>query len=301
MPLNPQFEAILPMLRAVPKLSQIPLAMLRSMKAPINPSPTPVAEVTDRTIPGPAGEIAVRIYRAKSDAKLPLVLFMHGGGFVAGSLDSHDEMARILTNETGSVTVSVDYRLAPENPAPAAAEDCFAALKWAVANASSLNADASNVFVAGDSAGGNLAAVMALMVRDKSGPALRGAVAIYPVTDLANPLPPVPGGEYLLVTPEESAFFHNAYVPGGTLLRDPYVSPIYADLHGLPPMLIMTAEYDPLYQQGNAFAEKLKVAGVDTTLKQYEGAIHGFASFPVPLGKQALREAAEWMTAHFAK
>src|SRR6201996_2021433 len=163
MPLSPQFEAILPMLRAVPKLSQIPLAMLRSMPTPINPSPTPVAEVTNRTIPGPAGEIAIRIYRARSDAKLPLLLFMHGGGFVAGSIESHDEMARVLTAETGSVTVSVEYRLAPENPAPAASDDCFAALKWAVANAASLNADASNIAVAGDSAGGNLAIIMALM------------------------------------------------------------------------------------------------------------------------------------------
>jgi acetyl esterase len=300
MPLHPQFEAILPMLRAVPKLSQIPLAVLRSMPTPVNPSPTPVAEVTNRTIAGPAGEIALRIYRARSDAKLPLLLFMHGGGFVAGNLDSHDEMARVLTMETGCLTVSVDYRLAPENPFPAAPDDCFAALKWAVANAAALNADISNVFVAGDSAGGNLAAVMALMARDKDGPKLNGAVAIYPVTDLANPLPPALGGEYLLVTPQESAFFHKAYVPDASHIRDPYVSPIYGDLHGLAPMLVMTAEYDPLCRQGNAFAEKLKAAGVDTTLRQYDGAIHGFASFPVPLGKQALHEAAEWMKAHFA-
>ncbi|HUB85892.1 MAG TPA: alpha/beta hydrolase [Rhizomicrobium sp.] len=300
MPLNPQFEAILPMLRAVPKLSQIPLAMLRSMPTPPNPSPTSVAEVTNRMIPGPAGEIPVRIYRARSDAKLPLLLFMHGGGFVAGGLDSHDEMARVLTKETGCVTVSVDYRLAPENPAPAAAEDCYAALKWAVADAAVLNVDATQVAVAGDSAGGNLAAVMALMARDKGGPRLKGAVAIYPVTDLANPLPPPLGGEYLLVTPEESAFFHRSYVPDSSHIKDPYVSPIYADLHGLPPMLVMTAEYDPLCRQGEAFVAKLEAAGVDTTHIRYNGAIHGFASFPVPMGREALKEAAQWLKACFA-
>lgn len=300
MPLNPQFEAILPMLRAVPKLSQMPLAVLRSMTAPTNPSPTPVAEVTNRKIPGPAGDIAVRIYRARSDAKLPLLIFLHGGGFVAGGLDSHDEMARVLTKETGCVTVSVDYRLAPENPFPAAPDDCFAALKWAVAHAAALNADTSNVAVIGDSAGGNLAVVTAMMARDKHGPGLKGAVAIYPVTDLTATLPPPLGGEYLLVTPEEGAFFNRSYVPDGAHAKDPYASPAYGDLHDLPPMLVMTAEYDPLCQQGEAFAAKLKAADVDTILARYDGAIHGFASFPVPMGHQALRQAAEWLKARFA-
>jgi acetyl esterase len=300
MPLHPQIEAMLPMLRSIPKLSQMPLAMLRSMQSPPNPSPTQVAEVTNRTIPGPAGEIAVRIYRARSDEKLPLLLFLHGGGFVAGSLDSHDEMARVLTKETGCVTVSVDYRLAPENSFPAGPDDCFAALNWAVKHAASLNVDATKVAVAGDSAGGTLAAVMALMARDKGGPALKGQVLIYPVTDLDAKLPPPLDGEYLLVTPEEGNFFNRSYVQGSSRLDDPYVSPAHADLKGLPPALVICAEYDALCQQDEIFAAKLKDAGVDTTFKRYDGAIHGFASFPFSLGLDALRQASDWLKARFA-
>jgi acetyl esterase len=295
MPLDPQFNDFLAMFRSMPSISEMPLAMLRSAPVPVNPNPTPVDEVTNRTIPGPAGELKVRIYRSGSPGNIPLLLFMHGGGFVVGGLDTHDEMARLLTAETGCVTVAVDYRLAPENPYPAAPDDCFAALEWAAANATALGADPGRIAVAGDSAGGNLAAVMALKARDEGGPALQAQVLIYPMVDVTGPFPPAPDGEYYVINPKERNFFDRSYLPDRSRETDPYVSPALAELRGLPPALVMTAEYDPLCAQGEDYVTKLKRAGVDATLHRYDGAIHGFASFPVPMGKHGLARAAQWL------
>jgi acetyl esterase len=297
MPLDPQFQAVLPFLAAIPKLSELPLDVLRSMPTPPNPNPTPVADVSERRIPGPDGEIPLRIYRARPNEKRPLLLFYHGGGFVAGGLDSHDEMARVLAAETGYVTVSVDYRLAPENPFPAAPDDSFAALKWAVAHASELGANASLVATAGDSAGGNLSAVMALKARDEGGPALKAHVMIYPAVDQNAALTPPPDGDYILITPQEKAFYHRSYVPEAWMAEHIYASPLNADLKNLPPALLICAEYDPLLGQDEAYAKKLEQSGVDTTFIRYDGAIHGFASFPVPMGKQVLIRVADWLKA----
>lgn len=301
MPLDPQFQALMPFLSAVPKLSQIPLESLRSMPTPPNPNPTPVADIADRKIAGPAGEIALRIYRNKPNEKRPLLMFYHGGGFVAGSIDSHDEMARVLAVETGYVTVSVEYRLSPENPFPAAPDDSFAALKWAAAHAAELGADGTNIATVGDSAGGNLSAVMALKARDEGGPALKAHVMIYPAVDQNAELTPPPDGDYILVTPEEKAFYHRSYVPEEWMAKHIYASPLNADLKNLPPAMVLIAEYDPLYGQGEAYAKKLEKAGVDTTLIRYPGAIHGFGSFPVPMGKQMLKQVADWLKARMGK
>src|SRR5262249_31462203 len=148
-----------------------------------------------------------RLYRGAEGDNLPLILFLHGGGFVVGDLYSHDEMARVLTAEIGCATLAIEYRLAPENPYPAAPDDCFPPLQWAAANAEALGADASKIALVGDSAGGNLATVTALKARDENGPALRGQVLIYPVTNLSIPLPPPLDGRYYVVSPKESAFF----------------------------------------------------------------------------------------------
>jgi acetyl esterase len=296
MPIDPQFQDLLTMFRQMPRLSALPLEAIRSMPMPANPSPTPVDQVTDRTIAGPAGELNLRIYRSGGGTDLPLILFMHGGGFVLGNLDSHDEAARILTAETGCVTVAVDYRLAPEHPFPAAPDDCYAALRWAAAHARELGADPGRIAVVGDSAGGNLAAVTALRARDEGGPRLRGQILIYPVVDLTVEPPPAPDGEYNIVTPQDGAFFNRSYLGDLSRARHPHVSPALADsLRGLPPALVITAEYDPLCRQGEAFAAQLKQAGVQTVLVRYDGAIHGFVSFPVPMARQALRQAADWL------
>jgi len=300
MPLDTQFNEILAMFRAMPALAEMPLEMVRNAPIPINPNPTPVDEVTNRMIPGAAGQIGARIYRSGTPGNLPLLLFMHGGGFVVGGLDTHDEMARVLTAETGCVTVSVDYRLAPEHPYPAAPDDCFAALHWAASNAGALGADPGRIAVAGDSAGGNLAAVMALKARDERGPALKAQVLIYPVVDMTAPFLPAPDGEYYVINPRERDFFHNSYLPDHSRLREPNASPGLADLRGLPPALLVTAEYDPLCAQGEDYAEKLQRAGVDATLHRYDGAVHGFASFPVPMGKVGLMRAAAWLKERLA-
>ena len=300
MPLDPQFTDLIAMFKSMPGVSEMPLEAIRSAPIPVNPSPTFVDEVEERTIKGPASDLKVRIYRSGPRGNLPLLLFMHGGGFVVGNLDTHDEMARVLTAETGCVTVSLDYRLAPENPYPAAPDDCFAGLKWAAANARALGADPVRVAVIGDSAGGNLAAVMAHKARDERGPALKAQVLIYPVVDMTAPFPPPLGGEYFILNPRDREFFDRSYLADRARAKDAYASPALGKLNGLPPALVITAEYDPLCAQAEDYATKLKEAGVDTTLHHYAGAVHGFASFPVPMGKLGLKRAAEWLKTQFA-
>lgn len=301
MPVDPQFDNILAMFAAIPAVSEQPIEAIRSAPTPINPAPTPVDSVTQQLIPGPAGDIDVRIYRAGGGANAPLLLFMHGGGFVVGGLDTHDEMARVLTAESGCVTVSVDYRLAPEHPFPAAPDDCFAALKWAAANAEALGADSSRIAVAGDSAGGNLAAVTALKARDEGGPILRAQALLYPVTDPFAPLPPAPDGKYYILTPKERDYYNACYLPGAARASDPYASPAKAgSLKGLCPALVITGEYDPLCAQGEAYAARLREAGVEADVSRYAGAIHGFMSFPAPMGRKGLQEAAEWLKARLS-
>jgi acetyl esterase len=295
MPVDPQFQEIIRSFRNLPALGELPLDLLRT--APVaNPDPTLVDDVTDRTIPGPGGDLKLRIYRAGSSDAMPIVLFMHGGGFVLGGLQTHDEVARILTAETGCVTVAVDYRLAPEHPYPAAVDDCFTALQWTAAHAAELGGDAQRLVVLGDSAGGNLAAVMALKARDESGPYLAAQVLIYPVVDLTAPMLPAPDGEFYILNPETRAFFNAAYLREPGLAALPTVSPgLAADLAGLPPTLLITAEYDPLCSQAETFAGKLSQARVATTHTRYDGAIHGFATFQVPMQGRVWGQIARWL------
>jgi acetyl esterase len=300
MPLDPQFHEILEMFDNRPALTDMPIELLRSAPPPVNANPTQVDKVTERTIQGPGGDLRLRIYRSGTGDQLPLLLFMHGGGFVLGCLDSHDEIARILTANTGCVTVSVDYRLAPEHPYPAAVDDCLTALHWAASNASALGADPARLVVVGDSAGGNLAAVTALRARDESGPAVAGQVLLYPTTDLTAAMQPAPDGKFYLLSPQTRKFFNEAYLTDLSQATLPTVSPGLADsLENLPPVFLVTGEYDPLCQQGEALAERYEKAGVDTTRTRYDGAIHGFATFPVPMRGQVLQEAADWLNSRF--
>ncbi len=295
MPLDPQFEDIIAFYEALPALYEQPLEALRGAPPP-PPEPTPVDSVEDRSIAGPDGDLAVRIYSAGTGAQRPLLVFLHGGGFVLGNLDTHDELARMLTAAIGAVTVSVAYRLAPEDPFPAASDDCLVALAWAAANARELGADPARLVVIGDSAGGNLAAVTALRARDEQGPALAAQVLIYPVTELGAPMLPAPDGNFYILSPETRSFFNDAYLPEPAMGFAAGVSPGLApDLTRLPPTFVATAEYDPLCAQGEAFVARLRAGGTAVTHTRYAGAIHGFATFPVPMQGELVQEIAGWL------
>jgi acetyl esterase/lipase len=254
---------------------------------------------TNRTIPGPAGDIPVRLYLPPGDEKLhPLVVFFHGGGWVIGSLDSHDALCRDLAARADAAILSVDYRLAPEHPFPAAVEDSWAALRWVHDHASELGADPARLAVAGDSAGGNLAAVMAFMARDHQ-LTLRLQLLTYPATDLSSRRPSVTeNGEGYLLTEAAMDWFEAHYAPDRNDWR---ASPMLAPDHRhLAPAMIQTCEYDPLRDEGNDYAETLRSAGVPVVSRCYQGLIHGSLNFAadVPAARimlddacQAIREA----------
>ena len=282
MSLDPQIAELLPALnRYFPRVETMTGPQLRTVireRAVPPPRPEPVGDVLNRTAPGPSGEIAVRIYwPAASSGPVPVVVFAHGGGFVFCDLDSHDELCRAMTNGIGAVVVSVDYRLAPESPWPAAAEDVYAAADWAVQQAGALGADPGRLLVAGDSAGGNLAAVTALMARDRDWPAIAGQVLVYPViaADFDTASYRRFGVGYYN-TAAAMAWYWDQYVPNVADRRHPYASPLQARLNDLPPAVVITAGCDPLCSEGETYAKALVAAGVPTIHRDYEGAIHGF-------------------------
>jgi acetyl esterase len=282
MPLDPGLKIVLDQLAANPgpQLHELPVEQARvffdSMQLP-RPD-VEVAHIEDRRVPGPAGEIPVRVYRPEAGSTLPALVYFHGGGWVIGSVETHDGSCRDLANRIGCVVVSVDYRLAPEHPYPAAAEDCFAATKWVSENAVELGIDPARIGIGGDSAGGNLTAVVALMARDRGGPALRHQLLVYPVTDADFSRASYrENAEGYLLTTKAMEWFWGHYVPDPAQRRDAYASPLRAaDLSGLPPAFVLTAEYDPLRDEGEALAGRLAQAGVETRLTRYDGAIHGF-------------------------
>lgn len=253
----------------------------------------PVGRVEDRSVPGASGgpPIPVRLYwpRTAGD-RLPLLVFFHGGGWVIGDLDSHDPLCRAMANETGAVVMAVDYRLAPEHHFPAAAEDAYAATAWAHAHAAELGAAPSRLAVAGDSAGGNLAAVVALMARDRGGPRLRLQVLVYPVVDCARNTPSYrANAEGYFLTAAHMRWYWEQYL-GTADGSHPYASPLRArDMSGLPPAYVVTAEFDPLRDEGEAYAQRLREAGVPVTARRYDGMFHGFFSLAelLPAAREA--------------
>jgi acetyl esterase len=242
---------------------------------------TPGAELRDLTIAGPAGDIAVRVYLpAASPARdRPLILNIHGGGFVWGDLRLSDWMCSSVAVSVGAVVVSVDYRLAPLHPFPAAVDDCYAALVWAAENAAQLGAaTAPRIGVMGESAGGNLSAVMCHLARDRGGPPVSHQALLYPATDMTR-VPQAPARSLIISGPEMHAF-RRMYL-GDADPADPRVSPLRAaDLAGLPPALIQVAEYDPLREDGVRYATALRSAGVPVRLTEYVGMPHGYLNFP---------------------
>ena len=229
-------------------------------------------------MPGATGSLRARIYRPDADGELPTIVFFHGGGFVIGDLDTHDNQCRTLCHDAGAVVLSVDYRLAPEAPFPAAVEDCFAATRWAAEHVAELGGDAQRIAVAGDSAGGNLAAVVAQMAARRGRPRAGGPAPHLSGHGLRRCEYPseTENGEGYFLTRADMAWFAGHYVAGEDP-ANPRLSPLRApDLSGLPPAVVATAEYDPLRDQGDAYADALEQAGVPVVKRRYDGLIHGF-------------------------
>ncbi len=260
--------------------------LFRETRPASTPTPPQIGMVRDLTADGPLGPIPLRVYRpagVPASTPLAVLVFFHGGGWVIGDLETHDVLCRQLTAGSGVSVVSVDYRLAPEHKFPAAVDDAWAATRWVVAHAGELGADASRLAVGGDSAGGNLAAVVALLARDKGAPAIAVQVLIYPVTDLVGETRSYRDfAEGYLLTREGMRWFIAHYLTAEAEAADWRASPLRAQsLAGLPPALIVTAGFDPLRDEGEAYAERLRDAGVRVDSVCYGGMIHGF----VPMGR----------------
>jgi acetyl esterase len=257
------------------------------------PAASVLDAIEDRTMPGPGGALALRLYRpragepraggaaataATDTSALPAVVYCHGGGWVMGDIGGHDGECRPLCESTGAVVVSVDYRLAPQHPFPAALDDCTAAVEWVAGHAGALGIDATRVCVAGDSAGANLAAALALRLRDTAGaPTLCGQVLVCPPLDLTCTLPSITAnGRGYLLDAGAVRWMCSQYL-GGHDPSDPYASPLHAaGLADLPPALVVTAEFDPLRDDGLAYAQRLAGDGVPVTVLDFPGLVHGF-------------------------
>jgi acetyl esterase len=301
MALHPQAKAFLDMLADMggKPIEQLPVEEGRLVSMgliELGGPEEPVAEVANRSVPGPAGPIAIRVYRPVLNQTLPAMVFFHGGGWVICNLDTHDRLCRNLAKAAGCVVVSVDYRLAPEHKYPAAVDDAYAATQYVAEHAAEFGIDSKRIAVGGDSAGGNLATVTALLARDRGGPQLKFQLLIYPVVDLLDKSPSMQqfGRDYFL-TCEAMDWFTENYLPSPDVAREPTASPLHAaDLGGLAPVMILTAECDPLRDQAEAYARKLQAAGVQVELKRYEGMIHPFFQFGgiLDTAKVAMEDAA---------
>ncbi|WP_194790315.1 alpha/beta hydrolase [Pseudomonas sp. UFMG81] len=239
-----------------------------------------MAEVRELEVDGAAGPLAARLYRPVARRDLPLLVFFHGGGFVIGNLDTHDSLCRTLALETQAVVVAVAYRLAPEARFPAPPQDCYAATCWLVAQAEQLGFDASRLAVAGDSAGGNLAIAVSRLARERRAPLIRHQCLFYPVTDAAcDSASYSEFAEGYLLSRAMMGWFWRQYLPSSEQVDDPLASPLRDDnLAGLPTTTVLTAEFDPLRDEGEAFAERLRAAGVAVRLERCQGLVHGFAN-----------------------
>jgi len=277
---DPQVQALLDRMAAAGVLHPKTVEQWRDaydFYAMFEGAPEPIFRAENRAIPGPAGKIPIRIYFPRQASALPVWVFFHGGGFVTGSIDTHDTPLRAVANRCDCIVVSVAYRLAPENPFPAATDDAYAATQWVAEHAADFGGDPRRIAVGGDGAGGNLAAVVALMARDKGGPRLVSQLLIYPTLDLTMLTPSWIVGNDPMFTTDAMVVAVGNYVPMNTDLENPYISPVYAkDLRDVPPAFIITDADDPVRDEAETFATRLRDAGVPVAVSRYPNAIHGF-------------------------
>lgn len=309
MPIDPQIAAMLAAAPPWPGVRSMELGALRQavrdssvMLPPAEDAP--VAAIADRSIAGPGGLLALRIYTPEGTGPFPVVVYCHGGGYVVGDLDTQDMIARALCAWSAAVVVSVDYRLAPEHPFPAAPDDAFAALEWVAAHAAEIGGRADRLAVAGDSAGGNLVAAAALRARDRGGPALRALVNIYgscnyPSEQTASAREFADGP---ILKQDDIDWFYEQYLRDPAREQhDPQAAPVRAANHaGLPPTFVGTAECDPSRDDAELFGAKLAAAGVPVEVRRYPGMVHGFASWVgfLPGARAVLQDAAAFLNRH---
>ncbi|MCC6180050.1 MAG: alpha/beta hydrolase [Chloroflexi bacterium] len=309
MPLDPQARAYLDQMAAAgyKPAHQMTVAEAResalARKRAFGGVPPAVATVEERIVPVEGGEIPVTAFVPDAARPLPILVYYHGGGWVTGSIETHANACRALARQTPCVVVSVEYRCAPEAKFPRPLEDCYAATRWVAEHAEEFGGDASRLAVGGDSAGGNLAAAVCLLARERGGPSIAYQLLIYPVTDhnfeTASYRDMAHG--YML-TRESMRWFWDHYLPSPDEVANPLASVLRADLHGLPPAYVITAECDPLRDEGDAYAERLKEAGVHVQHLRYPGMLHGFFNVgtPVQMGDVAVARAAEALHAALA-
>jgi acetyl esterase/lipase len=310
--LDPQMKVLLDAVNAPGPLflrAETPEQARAKMQALSEARPFPVVpmyDVEDRHITGPHGQIPIRIYTPEARTPMGVLIYFHGGGFVLGTLEIYDFLCRSLAAAAGCLLVAVDYRLAPEHKFPAAPEDCYAATRWVAENARALGGDPAQIAVGGDSAGANLATVVALMARDRGGPRLCFQLLFYPAISSANDTPSQRefAADGYILSRADMEWFWGHYLNSADDARNPYACPNLArNLAGLPPALVQIASHDPLRDEGEAYAKQLRRAGVKVTCTRYEGVTHGFVSFADQLdkGKQGIREAAAALRAAFAR
>ncbi len=309
--LDPQIAALLQQMaeQEMPALATLtPVQAREALNAPLKElggHPETTASVKNLDIPGPAGRIPIRTYTPQGSGPFPILVYFHGGGWVICDLDTHDSLCHTLANGAECTVVSVDYRLAPEHKFPAAVEDAYVATQWVAENADVINGDNARIAVGGDSAGGNLAAVVSLMTRDRGGPSLLYQLLIYPATNLSA----FDTGSYrrygvgYLLTSDEAKWYRDQYLEREEDAANPYASPLLAqDLSNLPPVFVMTAEFDVLADEGEAYADRLRQAGISVRSKRYNGMIHAFFGIAgVDRARDARDEAIAALCSAFAK
>ena len=303
MPIDAEIQALLDLGASVPATHTLSVSAARAQyegRIRLMAPPAKVGAVANRSIERPGGSLALRIYRPEGAAPFPLLVFFHGSGFVLCSLNTHDWMCRNLCAGGGCVVVSVDYSLAPEHRYPAGLDDCVLATRWVAEHGAEIGGDGGRIAVAGDSAGGNLAAAVALRLRAEGGPRLRGQLLIYPVTDYHTPGTPSyrENAEGYGLTRDTMIWFWDHYLSDPTEAQCPYVSPLRApDLAGLPPALVVTAEFDPLRDEGESYADRLRAGGVTARSSRWNGMNHGFLFWVGRVRKAgaAMAECCSWL------